>query len=82
MIIRGLLADILCLFPFEHFDAVIQKRMLKKLHKRIKFCGKSVVLSRGLLVERPEKLHIDENVSLTANISIMGVGGYIWVLAV
>jgi acetyltransferase-like isoleucine patch superfamily enzyme len=27
------------------------------------------------MVERPEKLYIDDNVSLTANISIMGVGG-------
>ena len=75
MIIRRLLANILCLFPFEHLDAVIQKRMLKRLRKRIKFCGTSVVLSRGLMVERPEKLYIDENVSLAANISIMGVGG-------
>ena len=77
MIFRRLLANALCLFPFEHFDAVIQKRMIKRLRKRIKSCGRSVVLSRGLMVERPEKLFIDDNVSLSANISIMGVGGVI-----
>ena len=75
MIIRSLLANVLGLFPFEHLDAVIQKRMLKRLRKRIKFCGTSVLLSRGLMVERPEKLYINENVSLAANISIMGMGG-------
>jgi acetyltransferase-like isoleucine patch superfamily enzyme len=73
--LRKLFQHIACAFPLELIDKAIDKRKLAIIRKRLKYCGHGVILSQNLVVQRPEMLHLSNNVSLGANISILDIGG-------
>ena len=69
------LVELLSCVPIELLYLFLEKIRLRRLRKKLKFCGNNVSLSPGLFVDCPDCLVLEDEVSFGHNVTIMAPGG-------
>jgi len=67
-----IILNVLSFIPVERILNLIEMVRLTRLKKRLLFCGRNVVLNQQFYVDRPQFVHLSDNVSFGRSVAIMG----------